>query len=110
MSEKVFGISRGNAKTMLRLFREEQAKNGREGCYCNECEDDMRNALKIYEDIVSVRLAYESVDLEKLKKFCERNRMNLLIHRDEKRQEGILLKDLLSWAEKEAKKQAGEKK
>ena len=56
------------------------------------------------EDLVSVRLASESVGLGKLKKFCERNRMNLLIHRDEKRQEGILLKDLLSWAEKEAKK------
>ena len=52
--------------------------------------------------LVSVRLASESVDLEKLKKFCERNRMNLLIYRNEKRQEGILLKDLLSWAEKEA--------
>ena len=66
---------------------------------------DRANKLqKRLNKLVSVRLASESVDLKKLKKFCERNRMNLLIHRDEKRQEGILLKDLLSWAEKEAKK------
>ena len=128
MSEKVLGYTRGNAKLMLRLFREEQTKHGNRGCFCNECEQDMRNALKEYDKLVPVRLASESVDLKKLKRIMrnletkeedrvkKKNPMDVGIRLeavaycaafyDLARELGIEFKDNteLSWAEKEAGK------
>jgi len=100
MSEKVFGISRGNAKTMLRLFREEQAKNGRGGCYCSQCENDMRNALRIYDELIPICLASESVPLKEFEKLSKLYSLSLK----------TIEKLVKVAAEKEAKKQAGEKK
>ena len=34
---------------LLRLFRQEQKKKGNIGCLCDDCIEDMNNALKKYE-------------------------------------------------------------
>ena len=52
---KSFGIGKENAKVLLRLFREQQRKhNGRSGCYCSDCEHDMRLALREFYKLVPV--------------------------------------------------------
>jgi len=104
MSEKVLGYTRGNAKLMLRLFREEQTKHGNRGCFCNECEQDMRNALKEYDKLVPVRLASESVDLKKLKEWCKEEMDGMDRTDDFERGVHDILEELLSWVEKGAKK------
>ena len=55
-----------------------------------------------YSDRVPIRLASESVDLKALKKWCE--------GKQTWRNDYVNVSEMLSWAEKEAKKQAGEKK
>lgn len=92
MSGKVLGfISKENAKVLLRLFREQQAKrNSRSGCYCSECEHDMRLAMQEFYKLVPV------VSLEELKRWVKSNA------HWKKDFAFVWIGDLLNWAEKEA--------
>jgi len=70
------------------------------------------NGYLVREDnIVPVRLASESVELKALKEYCGNSRRKIWSETfdGEKQIPFIDMNDLLLWAEKEAKKQAGEK-
>ena len=68
---------------------------------CFGTNNGIRYEIAVYEsELVSVRLASESVDLKALKEFCKEN--YLPYNQD--------ICNLIEWAEKEAKNQAGEKK
>ena len=104
MSEKVLG------------FKE------KDGCYnlnawiCDNCgllheeavNDCCCESKKI--KLVSVRLASKSVDLERLRKYCKEEIRRCYGDSELDQVEIDTLTKIQEWAEKEAKKQAGEKK